>query len=84
MKAPYALALIAALAVLSNSAGAERTRRLPQGYHEGRCLYVAGGKHRIVGRCFYKMDRDGSFHIDGPRQVFGGGDTVDRGASALT
>lgn len=58
--------------------------RLPTGYNRGRCLYVVDGKQRIAGPCFYKIDKDGSFGIDGPRQVYGGVDTVDKGASALT
>lgn len=60
------------LIVLSTPVGAQRTRRLPAGYHQGRCLYVVDGKKRIVGKCFYQISKGGGFHIDGPRQVYDG------------
>ena len=72
MKASYALALASLLVVLSNPVSAERTRRLPPGYHQGRCLYVVDGKQRIAGRCFYQISKGGGFHIDGPRQMYDG------------
>lgn len=46
--------------------------RLQDGYRIGRCLLVVDGQTRIAGRCYYSMERDGSFHIDGPHQVFEG------------
>ena len=48
--------------------------RLPDGYRIGRCLLVVDGQTRISGPCSYSMERNGSFHIDGPRQVFEGVD----------
>jgi hypothetical protein len=33
---------------------------------------VVDGRKRIAGPCFYKTSKDGGFHIEGPRQVFGG------------
>jgi hypothetical protein len=72
MKAPLVLAIVPIILALSIPAGAERTRRLPVGYHKGRCLLVVDGKKRIEGKCFYAMNKDGSFHIDGPRQVYDG------------
>jgi len=68
----------------SSRLNAESHRQLPTGYHQGRCLYMVDGKQRIAGRCFYKIDKSGALQIDGPRQAFGGVDTVDKGASALT
>jgi hypothetical protein len=79
-----AVPVLFVLATLSAQAEAKRPHRLPAGYHHGRCLYVVDGKRRIAGRCFYKINKGGAFHIDGPRQAFGGVDTVDRGSSALT
>lgn len=84
MKALYALAMLPLLAIFSSPAAAERSRRLPPGYHQGRCLYVVDGKQLIAGACFYQMYKGGSFSINGPRQVFGGTDTVDRGSDAHT
>jgi len=84
MKASNAFAMLPLLAVLSNPAEAAPFRKLPSGYHEGRCLYVDHGKQRIAGKCFYQIHEDGSFELDGPRQVFGGDDTVDRGSDAHT
>jgi hypothetical protein len=84
VKASCTLAMLPLLALLSSPAGAERSRRLPAGYHQGRCLYVVDGKQRIAGRCYYTISKGGGFHIDGPRQVYGGVDTVDRGSDART
>ena len=84
MKPLHAALILATLASLSSPADAEGHGRLPSGYHRGRCLYVVDGKKLIAGRCFYKTHKGGAFHIDGPRQVFGGVDTIDRGASAAT
>jgi hypothetical protein len=44
--------------------------RLPKGFKIGRCLLVVDGQTRISGPCAYKIEKDGSFHITGPRQVF--------------
>jgi len=76
--------MIALVAPLSGESAAARPGHLPPGFHEGRCLYVVDGERRITGRCHYKINKSGGFSIDGPRQVYGGKDTVDRGASALT
>ena len=63
------IALLAAASVPSQAAG---HRRLPAGYHQGRCLYTVDGQTRIAGKCFYKLYEEGSFHIEGPRQIFDG------------
>jgi len=57
---------------LPAAAAARRHRVLPAGHHWGRCLLVEQGETRISGPCIYELERDGGFHIDGPRQVFGG------------
>ena len=72
MKARCTIALLPLLAIFSNPINAGPSRRAPVGSHEGRCLYVVDGKQRIAGRCFYQVYKGGEFHIDGPRQVFGG------------
>jgi hypothetical protein len=46
--------------------------RLPKGYKIGRCLLVVDGRTRISGPCAYYIEKGGNFHIDGPRQVYGG------------
>jgi len=46
--------------------------RLPKGYEIGRCLLVVDGQTRISGACAYSIEKGGDFHIDGPRQVYGG------------
>ena len=84
MKPLLAILTLCLLASFPVRVDAKGHQRLPAGYHQGRCLYVVDGKRRIAGRCFYKLYKDGSFYIDGPRQKYGGVDTVDRGASALT
>lgn len=79
--------VILKVAVFASSAAATASAEpshLPRGFHEGRCLYVVNGKRRIDGPCYYKINKGGGFSIDGPRQTYGGKDTVDRGASALT
>ncbi|NOW46992.1 hypothetical protein FHW96_003163 [Novosphingobium sp. SG751A] len=63
--------LLAATFAPSEAAG---HRRLPAGYHQGQCLYIADGQRRIAGKCFYKFYDDESFHIEGPRQIFDGVD----------
>ncbi|KQN21263.1 hypothetical protein ASE86_14970 [Sphingomonas sp. Leaf33] len=83
--APAAITAAAALVAAGGDGAAARgAAKLPAGYRQGRCLYVVDGVTRIAGQCFYRIARDGSIDIDGPRQVYGGRDTVDRGASALT
>lgn len=84
MRLVRALVILSTLASFSTYVDAGAPRQLPSGYHQGRCLYVVDGKQRIIGRCFYKIYKGGAFHVDGPGQVFGGVDTVDRGASART
>jgi hypothetical protein len=84
MKPVRVLLMLSLPGLFPGSVDAGEPRRLPPGYHQGRCLYIVGGKHRIAGRCLYKIHKGGAFHIDGPRQAFGGVDTVDRGSSALT
>jgi len=66
------LAVLPLLLLLPGLVGAEPSRRLPEGYRVGRCLYVDRAHQRIAGRCFYKLAKDGAFHIDGPRQVYDG------------
>ena len=46
--------------------------RLPKGSKIGRCLLVVDGQTRISGPCAYYIEKGGNFHIDGPRQVYGG------------
>jgi hypothetical protein len=60
------------LGTLLASAEPVRSRRLPPGYHQGRCLYVVDGKARIAGRCAYRIEKGGDFRIDGPRQTYDG------------
>ena len=72
MRVALRLALLSLSAVPSSPVGAEHPRRLPAGFHQGRCLYVVDGKTRIDGRCFYQISKGGGFHIDGPRQVYEG------------
>lgn len=47
-------------------------QRLPAGAHIGRCLFEVKGKRLISGACVYSIDNDGSFQIDGPRQIYSG------------
>jgi hypothetical protein len=56
--------------------------RLPKGYKIGKCLLEVDGKTRISGPCSYIIYKGGEFHIDGPRQVFGGIDYPDPNGSA--
>lgn len=46
--------------------------RLPEGMHIGRCLLQVEGKTLISGTCAYSMAKDGSFGIQGPRQIYSG------------
>jgi hypothetical protein len=60
-------------AVMAASGAAVRPRhRLPADYHWGRCLLVVDGRTRISGRCGYRIEKNGDFQINGPRQVYGG------------
>lgn len=72
MKALFTFAMFLLPAILSSPVGAEQYRRLPAGFHQGRCLYVVDDKQRIAGKCFYSISKGGGFHIDGPRQVSDG------------
>jgi hypothetical protein len=73
MKLLFALAVALGLAMPSPaSAAAPGRRAIPAGHHWGRCLLVVRGQTRISGRCIYRIEPGGEFHIDGPRQVFDG------------
>lgn len=54
------------------AAAAAAPRRLPNGYHWGRCLLVVDGRTRISGRCAYRIEKGGNFQIAGPHQVYDG------------
>jgi hypothetical protein len=49
-----------------------RSIRLPPGYRWGRCLLVVESETRISGPCAYRMEKDGGFSIEGPRQIYEG------------
>ncbi len=60
--------------------------RLPAGMHIGRCLFEVKGRRLIDGKCAYSIQKDGSFEIDGPRQIYGGIDYPNcfQGAATFT
>jgi hypothetical protein len=60
--------------------------RLPTGMHIGRCLLDVKGKRLISGKCAYSIDKDGSFGINGPRQIYSGIDYPEcfQGAQTFT
>ena len=60
--------------------------RLPPGMHIGRCLLEVNGRRLISAKCAYEIEKDGSFGIDGPRQIYGGIDYPDcfQGAATFT
>ena len=58
--------------------------RLPPGMMIGRCLFEVNGKRLISGKCAYSIGKDGSFEINGPRQIYGGIDYPDCFAGAAT
>jgi len=35
----------------------------------GRCPLIVNGKTRISGKCAYKIEQNGEFYIEGPRQI---------------
>lgn len=84
MRLGYVALIFLVFAQATTEVAVAKPGRLPPGVHVGRCLYVVAGEQRISGRCYYKINKGGDFSIDGPRQVYGGKDTVDRGASAFT
>jgi hypothetical protein len=54
--------------------------------HIGRCLFEVNGRRLISGACAYSISKNGSFEIDGPRQIYSGIDYPDcyMGASTFT
>ena len=60
---------------------AKTHHRIPSDYSWGRCLLIVEGKTRISGRCAYRIDKDGSFVIEGPKQVYDGIDYPAAGGS---
>ena len=53
--------------------------RRVDGFQIGRCLLEVDGVTRISGPCYYSIEANGDFHIDGPRQVFEGVDYLEGG-----
>ena len=49
-----------------------RSIRLPSDFNWGHCLLVVAGETRISGLCAYRMEKDGGFSIEGPRQIYEG------------
>ena len=60
--------------------------RLPPGSKIGRCLLEVKGKRLIDGKCAYRVEKDGSFGFDGPRQIYSGIDYPEcfQGAATFT